>query len=46
MTRMTDLLDTLHRVKECVERYRSKGINEQDTKGTLIQPVLCIGLGC
>jgi hypothetical protein len=40
MARMTELLDTLHRVKERIERYRSKGINEQDTKGTLIQPVL------
>ncbi len=37
---MTELLDTLHRVKERVDRYRSKGINEQDTKGTLVQPVL------
>jgi hypothetical protein len=27
-------------VKERVDRYRSKGINEQDTKGTLLQPVL------
>jgi hypothetical protein len=37
---MGEFLDTLHRVKERVDRYGSKGINEQDTKATLIQPVL------
>lgn len=37
---MADLLDTLRRVAERIDRYGSKGINEQDTKATLIQPVL------
>jgi hypothetical protein len=37
---MTELLQTLNRVKQRVDRYSSNGINEQDTKATLLQPVL------
>jgi hypothetical protein len=37
---MTDLLQTLHRVNQRVDRYSANGINEQDTKATLVQPVL------
>jgi hypothetical protein len=37
---MTELLDELQKVRQRVERYGSKGIIEQDTKGTLIQPVM------
>jgi hypothetical protein len=37
---MSDLTDSLHKVKLRVERYGTSGINEQDTKATLLQPVL------
>jgi hypothetical protein len=37
---MSELLNTLHTVKQRIDRYGSKGINEQDTKATLVQPVL------
>lgn len=37
---MNELLESLHKVKQRIERYGSKGINEQDTKATLLQPVL------
>ena len=37
---MDQLLEALTKVKRKIERYASKGINEQDTKTTLIQPVL------
>ena len=37
---MNDLLQTLDTVSRRIARYLSKGINEQDTKASLIQPVL------
>jgi hypothetical protein len=37
---MTELLRTLQQVKQRVDRYSTNGINEQDTKATLVQPVL------
>jgi len=37
---MRDLSQTLETVARRIARYRSKGINEQDTKASLIQPVL------
>jgi hypothetical protein len=37
---VTELLDELRKVRQRIEKYGSKGINEQDTKATLIQPVL------
>jgi hypothetical protein len=37
---MSELVNVLHTVKHRIDRYGSKGINEQDTKATLLQPVL------
>ena len=39
---MTALLDELGKVKSRIEKYGSKCINEQDTKATLIQPIMRI----
>jgi hypothetical protein len=38
--RMSELLESLQKVAQRAERYGLKSINEQDTKATLIQPVL------
>lgn len=37
---MSELVDELIKVKQRIEKYGAKGINEQNTKTTLIQPVL------
>jgi hypothetical protein len=37
---MKELIDVLQTVKQRIDRYGSNGINEQDTKATLLQPVL------
>lgn len=37
---MSELVEMLQKIKQRIERYGSKGINEQDTKATLLQPVL------
>jgi hypothetical protein len=37
---MTELRNVLETVKQRIDRYGSKGINEQDTKAALVQPVL------
>ncbi|TWT41529.1 restriction system modified-DNA reader domain-containing protein [Botrimarina hoheduenensis] len=37
---MGELVDEIRKVKQRIEKYGVKGINEQDTKATLIQPIL------
>jgi hypothetical protein len=37
---VSDLASTLRIVRDRIDKYGPKGINEQDTKGSLIQPVL------
>lgn len=37
---MSELVDEIRKVKQRIEKYGVKGINEQDTKATLIQPIL------
>ncbi len=37
---MSELAEVLQKVKQRIERYGANGINEQDTKATLLQPVL------
>jgi hypothetical protein len=36
----SDLRDTLSQVRARIGRYRNLGINEQNTKASLIEPVL------
>lgn len=36
----SELLETLQNVRRKIARYRGQGINEQNTKATLVQPVL------
>ena len=41
---MDDLKSTLQSVRSRVQRYKAKGINEQNTKATLVAPILrCLG---
>lgn len=41
---MDDLRSTLQSVRGRVQRYEAKGINEQNTKATLVEPILrCLG---
>jgi len=37
---MNELVEVLPKIQQRIEKYGSNGINEQDTKATLLQPVL------